>query len=455
MIGGRLGDIFGQRFMLIIGTTLFNISTLICALVNDDIGLVVGRAFQGEAKTTTPSSFLNLLAIDKLTRMQVSGPHSPFQQRNHSWLCHSRTSGRVLELLPSGERVGRLVLCRCSSASALESKQKHDETDAPLTLTHRLGPILGGLFTSLVTWQWIFWFSLIVEGVLEVAALGLLFTNRLPAAVSAPTEEGTDAPISIFERIDILGSSVSVAGLILLVFALSEGNVVGWDTVEVIVTLVLAVLLIAIFLFLELKVAKYPILPRYFWADRIRMLGCIAAALTYAVWQGTNYHLTLQLQGLGFSALSTAVRFLPLGITAIVVNIVAPIVVKFVSPRPLLIGGWALGLGGVLLLSFIKSPDDYWRFCAPGEILYIAGIGTVNFVGNITVVATAKKEFQGTVSGIFNMFLNVKEPDVSEKQESELGDDNEESAEARSGSVMTDGIFQEKYCSDEGVKRVE
>nr|POE79795.1 drug resistance protein [Quercus suber] len=249
-----------------------------------------------------------------------------------------------------------------------------------------------------------------MEGALEIAALGLLVTHQLPAAASSSRSEGTDAPKSIFERVDILGSSVSIAGLILLVFALSEGNVVGWDTVEVIVTLIIAIVLIFAFIFIELRVARYPILPKYFWADRIRMLGCIAAALTYAArgtLQQSDFYLANDETGLGFSALSTAVRFLPLGVTAIVVNIVAPIIVKFVNPRPILTVGWTLGLVGVLLLSFIKSQDDYWRFCLPGEILYIAGIGTVNFVGNITVVATAKKEFQGTVSGIFNMFLNV------------------------------------------------
>ncbi|PMB69713.1 hypothetical protein BM221_004360 [Beauveria bassiana] len=50
---------------------------------------------------------------------------------------------------------------------------------------------------------------------------------------------------------------------------------------------------------------------------------------------------------------------------------------------------------------------DYWRLCLPGEILYIAGVGTIYFVGNIKVVATAKAEQQGTVSGVYNMFLNI------------------------------------------------
>lgn len=49
MAGGRLGDIFGHRNVLLFGMTLFNIATLVCALVDDKIGLVVGRAFQGKS----------------------------------------------------------------------------------------------------------------------------------------------------------------------------------------------------------------------------------------------------------------------------------------------------------------------------------------------------------------------------------------------------------------------
>ncbi|XWW97294.1 hypothetical protein V2A60_005276 [Cordyceps javanica] len=55
----------------------------------------------------------------------------------------------------------------------------------------------------------------------------------------------------------------------------------------------------------------------------------------------------------------------------------------------------------------MTSSGDYWRLCLPGEILYIAGVGTIYFVGNVKVVATAKAEEQGTVSGVYNMFLNI------------------------------------------------
>lgn len=99
-------------------------------------------------------------------------------------------------------------------------------------------------------------------------------------------------------RLDALGTFFSVSGLILLVYGLTNGNVHGWDKADVIATLVVAVALLSIFVFVEFKVSPDPILPRHLWDDRIKVLGCAVAALTYAVWQGSNYLLTLQLQSM-------------------------------------------------------------------------------------------------------------------------------------------------------------
>ena len=74
-----------------------------------------------------------------------------------------------------------------------------------------------------------------------------------------------------------------------------------------------------------------------------------------------------------------------------------------IGARNLLIASWLVSLAGVILLTRMGNGDEYWQFCLPGMILYIAGIGTVYFVGNVTVVATAKEEHQGTTSGVYNV----------------------------------------------------
>lgn len=78
-------------------------------------------------------------------------------------------------------------------------------------------------------------------------------------------------------------------------------------------------------------------------------------------------------------------------------------IVGKVSTRPILLVSWVVCAGGIGLLAAFKTENDYWRYCVPGEILFIAGVGTVYFIGNIKVVATAKAEQQGTVSGVYNV----------------------------------------------------
>ncbi|KAF7554781.1 hypothetical protein G7Z17_g2661 [Cylindrodendrum hubeiense] len=231
MAGGRLGDIFGHKNVLIFGMTLFNIATLVCALVNDKIGLVVARAFQGLAAAFTIPAAQSLVALsfeDPDTRIKAFG----------AWGAAGST-GFVF------------------------------------------GPIIGGLFTSLVTWEWIFWLSLIVEGALEIAALALYFTQNLPNPTSSESDTKNKWS-TLHIRLDIFGTLVSVSSLILLVYGLTAGNINGWHTPDVIATLVTSVCLLAAFIFLEVKVSQDPILPGYMFEDRM-FLNVGGAVLGVAV----------------------------------------------------------------------------------------------------------------------------------------------------------------------------
>ncbi|OJJ96301.1 hypothetical protein ASPACDRAFT_47071 [Aspergillus aculeatus ATCC 16872] len=358
MTGGRLGDIFGHRLILLVGMTLLNIASLVCALVHTQIGLIIGRAFQGLTAAFTIPSAQSLVA-----------------------LAFENPKARVRAFGAWGA---------CGSSGFV------------------FGPILGGVFTSLVTWKWIFWFSLIAEGALQLAVIALILTyERHHLGRNGTINLWKDELSILHTRLDLPGTFLSVASLILLIYALTTGNIDGWNQANVLASLILAVVILCVFLVLELKFSADPILPRYVITDRVKALGCANAALTYAVWQGSNYLLTLQLQSFGCSALSTSIRFIPLGVTALVVNFVVPVLIGPVGARTLLVCSLVLTLGGLVLFTRMGGADDYWRFCLPGMILYIAGVGTVYFVGNVSVVATAKKEQQGTVSGVYNMFLNV------------------------------------------------
>ena len=109
----------------------------------------------------------------------------------------------------------------------------------------------------------------------------------------------------------------------------------------------------------------------------------------------------------GYTPLQTSTHFLPLGITALILNFLIPHLITRLRPLPLILLSWALAATGIILLALLRSNADYYRYCLPGMILYITGVGTVYYVGNVVVVGSAKPEDQGSVSGVYNMCLNV------------------------------------------------
>lgn len=356
---GRLCDIFGFKAVLLGGMTIFNASSLLCALVNNRVGLLVGRALQGLGAAAAVPSAQSILSAT------YDDPH----RRNIAFAAWGASGA----------------------------------------LGYTVGPIIGGLFTSLVSWEWIFWFVLIFEGLLELLAIFVLHSKVEPA-ISAPSDAAVRSRVSwgdIAQKTDVLGSCLSVSGLILLVYALTTADEIGWAQPAVVATLVVSVLVLAALVFVELRVAQYPLVPRHLWRDVAKLCGFAMAALVYAVWMGVNYILTLELQEFGFSPLGTALRFIPLGLVALLVNVLVPPLMKSAGPRNMLIGSWVMALAGISLLAAMKSAEDYWRLCLPGMILYTAGIVVIYYLGNVVVVATAAAGEQGTISGIYNMCLNI------------------------------------------------
>ena len=381
LLGGRGGDMFGHRRVLLFGSYLFALFTLLCALAPTFPALVVGRAFQGIGAGFTIPSAQAHVAI-----------HFPSPKER----------ARALGFWAAAGSMGFIT-----------------------------GLILGGVLTALLSWRWIFWISLILSGIVVPAAHVVLPRSAAvssapapaPGVASAPHEDGivaveateteNETQKKLFRtikarmvRFDVLGICLGVPGLLLLTYALTSANDSGWGSPPIISTLVLAVALLALFAFQESRASQALLSPRLFRTPSFN-LTLVLAVVTYAVRQACSYFLTLQLQSYGNSPLRTALLFLPVGIAALLANSVGGRLVPVLGARAMFILGWALCIPGVVLFSFITPSSSYWRFTFPGMVLYIVGLSAVYITANFVVVSSASKSDQGTVAGVFNVALQV------------------------------------------------
>lgn len=186
--GGKLADMFGHRNMFLIGVVLFAGASALCGFAPSGPFLIAARAVQGiGAAIIFPLSMAMITLI------------FPIERR-----------GAALGIYGA---IGTFFLA--------------------------LGPLVGGVFTDLLSWRWIFWINLPL--VAAVAAVVLYDWSN-------PVHRG-EAP-----RLDIRGLLLLVTGLALLVFALMQGEDWGWSNPWIVGLLIVGVVSLVLFVAVELRI---------------------------------------------------------------------------------------------------------------------------------------------------------------------------------------------------------
>src|SRR5213592_1252790 len=186
LTGGKLGDMYGRRRIFAIGLVIFTVSSLACGLSSSATELIAARAVQGVGSALMMPATLSIISATFAAR----------------------------------ERGTAIGIWAGVSAMALA-----------------IGPLLGGVITEHISWNWIFYVNVPI-GILGVVA----------SIVVVPESRDT----SHEQRLDLPGLLTSGIGLLALVYALIEGHQYGWTSARIIGLFIVAAAALVAFVLLEM-----------------------------------------------------------------------------------------------------------------------------------------------------------------------------------------------------------
>ncbi|MFA6262724.1 MAG: MFS transporter [Bacteroidia bacterium] len=250
-----------------------------------------------------------------------------------------------------------------------------------------IGVLLGGLLTGTLGWPSIFLVNLPIG--LAVVALGW---RLLPAG------DGTAGG-----RLDLAGAATVTASLMLGVYAIVGGNEAGWGSVRTLSLLGLAVLLLALFLWIEARVAT-PLMPLSLFALRnvavANVVGVLWAAAMFAWFFISALYMQLVL---GYSPMQVGLAFLPANLimAALSLGWSARIVMRWGTRLPLA-AGLLVAASGLALFAHAPVAGQFIVDVLPAMLLLGAGAGVAFNPLLLAAMSDARPEDSGLASGVVN-----------------------------------------------------
>jgi EmrB/QacA subfamily drug resistance transporter len=226
-----------------------------------------------------------------------------------------------------------------------------------------VGLLLGGLLTEYLSWRWCLYVNVVLAVIAVTGAVRLLAAYPRDPSV----------------RIDWPGTVLVVAGLVAVVYGLSEADTKGWRAPTTLALLSAGVVLLAVFVLVERRVA-HPLLPLRIILNRFRGGAYLAIGLSAIGVFGIFLFLTYYLQlTLGYSPVRSGLAFLPM-IAAIVAasTTSSGVLMPRVGPRPLIPAGMLLAAGGLAILAArLGLRTSYLDWILIALLLVGAGLGLV------------------------------------------------------------------------------
>jgi EmrB/QacA subfamily drug resistance transporter len=339
LLGGRACDLLVRRHVFNTGMALFALASLVGGLAQSQTMLVVARGIQGLGGALVAPATLSIIT-------------STFTE--------------------GGERNKALGAWGAMGAAG-----------------GSVGVLLGGILTQLLSWRWILFINVPIGAATALASLRVI------------TAERPESPAR--RNFDLAGALTGTAGLIILTYGIVKTEQYGWGSARTLVTLAIALGLLGVFLAIEARFAKAPLMPLHIFKSRqlsaANVIVLLLGSSAFSMW----YFVSLYLQEVkGFTPIETGLSFLPAALAlAGAAQIAGKRLATLGAGRLLVLG---MGLIAVGLIWLGQAPPDGTYAADVLVPFIIAGVGIgITFV-SVTVAGMAGVQPRevGLASGLIN-----------------------------------------------------
>jgi EmrB/QacA subfamily drug resistance transporter len=340
LVGGKLADFVGRRLIFMIGLAVFTGASLACGLAPTGGFLIAARVVQG----------LGGALMNPATLSIITATFAP------------RERGKAIGIWAG------------VSAMALA-----------------IGPLVGGLLTEHVNWNWIFFINV------PVGIAGLV---AIPLFIDETRDESAD------QRLDVPGLATSALGLFSLTYAFIEANNYGWTSARILGALAISAASLVTFLLLERR-QRAPMLDLSLFRNRT-FSGANASMLFVGLAMfGTFFYVSLYMQNvLGYSPVQAGASFLPMTILIILIAPRAGALTDRVGSRWLVGAGMTLLAGMLFYYSRLGASESFWAIL-PGLLLGGIGMGMTMTPVTAAAMSAVAVDKAGVGSAVLNSARQV------------------------------------------------
>ncbi|MDH4345002.1 MAG: MFS transporter [Thermoleophilia bacterium] len=339
LVGGKLADAYGRRRLFVIGIVVFTAASLACGLADTGGQLIAARIVQGAGGALMNPATLSIIAA----------------------------------AFPARQRGTAIGIWAGVSALALA-----------------IGPLVGGLLTEHLSWNWIFFVNI------PVGALGIVASYLL-------IDESRD---ETHVRLDLPGLATSALGLFSLTYGLIEANTYGWGSTRILGSFAVAVVSLLAFLALE-RHQRAPMLDLSLFRNRTYVGANVVVLLVALAMFGVFFFVSLYMQNiLRYSPVQAGAAFLPMTILIILVAPFAGRVSDRVGSRWLMTAGMTLVAGQLLLFSRLGTEATFWTLL-PALVLGGFGMALTMTPGAAAATRAVPVHKAGVGAAVLNAFRQV------------------------------------------------